>query len=73
MLCFEVITGLIILIGLFGWMDFLIIYKWAFYPINMFSTNPYEVSKLRNDPAVITVMINNFLKLGGQDVYFFDA
>jgi len=70
-LCFEVITGLIILIGLFGWMDFLIIYKWAFYPINMFSTNPAEVAKLRTDPAVISVMINNFLQLGGQDVYFF--
>jgi len=26
---FEVITGLIILNGLFGWMDFLIIYKWC--------------------------------------------
>lgn len=46
-LFFEVMTGLIILIGLFGWMDFLIIYKWAFYPLNMFSTQPVEVTKLR--------------------------
>lgn len=26
---FEVVTGLIILLGLFGWMDFLIYAKWA--------------------------------------------
>ena len=36
---FEVVTGLIILNGLFGWMDFLIISKWL-YPLNAYSTNP---------------------------------
>lgn len=29
-LIFEVITGLIILLGLFGWMDLLIFAKWSF-------------------------------------------
>lgn len=70
-LIFEVLTGLIILLGLFGWMDFLIIYKWAGYPVNAFSTAPIPFAKLNTDPAVITVMINNFLQLGSQDVYFF--
>lgn len=65
-LVFEVITGLIILNGLFGWMDFLIIFKWAGYPMNAYSTNAEVVAKLRNCPAIITVMINNFLKLGKQ-------
>lgn len=70
-LFFEVCTGLVILLGLFGWMDFLIIYKWAFYPLNVFSTNPKLIGLVRNDPAVITVMINNFLQVGTQSVYFF--
>jgi len=65
-LFFEVLTGLVILLGLFGWMDFLIIYKWAGYPVNAYSTNPTEASKLNTDPAVISVMINNFLKFGDQ-------
>jgi len=43
---FEVLTGLIILLGLFGWMDLLIIWKWAGYPVNAFSTAAAEVSKL---------------------------
>lgn len=34
---FEVICGLIILNGLFGWMDFLVIYKWC-YTLNPYST-----------------------------------
>lgn len=34
----EVVTGLIILNGLFGWMDILIIIKWL-YPMNPYSTN----------------------------------
>lgn len=75
-------TGLIILNGLFGWMDFLIIYKWAGYPMNAYATNSIDVLKLRNCPAIITVMINNFLKFGKQpgptgsgleDIYFFPS
>ena len=27
---FEVVTGLIIMLGLFGWMDFLIFAKWTY-------------------------------------------
>jgi len=36
----EVIAGLIILWGLFGWMNLLIIAKW-FFPIDIDSTDPY--------------------------------
>lgn len=39
---FEVVTGLIILIGLFGYMDVLIIIKW-FRPMNPYSTDPNMV------------------------------
>lgn len=35
---FEVVTGIIILNGLFGWMDILILIKW-FYPMNPYSTD----------------------------------
>lgn len=35
----EVVTGLIILNGLFGWMDMLIVIKWL-YPMNPASTDP---------------------------------
>ena len=70
-LVFEVITGIIILNGLFGWMDFLIISKWL-YPMNAYSTDPKEVMQIRNAPSIITAMINNFLKGGVQSVYFFE-
>lgn len=42
---FEVVTGLIILNGLFGWMDALIIIKW-FYPMNPYSSLPGMVDKI---------------------------
>ena len=35
---FEVVVGIIILNGLFGYMDVLIILKWA-YPMDAYSTN----------------------------------
>jgi len=60
---FEVVTGLIILNGLFGWMDFLILKKWL-YPMNAYSTNPTDIATLHNAPSIITTMINNFLKGG---------
>jgi V-type H+-transporting ATPase subunit a len=88
---FEVVAGLIILNGLFGWMDALIIMKWV-YPMNAYSTldTPCEGTEYANDdgvtymdcgpvltlrycPSIISVMINNFLKMGGQDVYFFEG
>jgi V-type H+-transporting ATPase subunit a len=80
-LFFEVIGGLIILLGLFGFMDALIVLKWG-YPMNAYSTDdePCKDEKmdcgpvftLRNCPSIISVMINNFLKMGTQDVYFFE-
>jgi len=67
-LVFEVITGFIILFGLFGWMDVLIFAKW-FYVMN---PNPQGTEsqmqamteRISNCPSIITVMIDNFLKLG---------
>lgn len=58
---FEVVTGLVILNGLFGWMDILIMAKWLF-TTNVYSTDPLQVWYIANLPAVITVMINNFMK-----------
>ena len=61
-LIFEVIGGLVILLGLFGWMDFLIIYKWAWYTMDPYSTELGVVQKLNLCPAIINTMINNFLE-----------
>jgi V-type H+-transporting ATPase subunit a len=60
---FEVITGLIILLGMFGWMDLLIFAKWR-YEMNPYSTDPEMISRIRYAPSIITVMINNFLAKG---------
>lgn len=75
----EVITGLIILLGLFGWMDLLIFSKWA-YPMNPYSLDPANASRISYAPSIITVMINNFLAGGypgqnaeGVEQYFFDG
>ena len=59
----EVVTGLIILLGLFGWMDILIIAKWL-YPMNPYSMNSDMFTRINQAPSVITVMINNFLAGG---------
>lgn len=64
-LYFEVVTGMIILNGLFGWMDFLIIYKW-FYKMNPYSSAPDMVARINAAPSIITIMINNFLAGGNQ-------
>lgn len=61
---FEVVTGLIILLGLFGWMDALILAKW-YYVMNPDSDNPNMQERIANAPSIITTMINNFL--GIQD------
>jgi len=78
--CTEVITGLIILNGLFGWMDILIIVKWL-YPMNPYSTDEDMKTRINRAPSIITVMINNLLGQGKQpfvlpsggttDVYLF--
>lgn len=62
----EVVTGLIILLGLFGWMDILIIAKWL-YPMNPYSMNSDMFTRINQAPSVITVMINNFLAGGNQE------
>lgn len=59
----EVVTGLIILLGLFGWMDILIIAKWV-YPMNPYSMNLDMFNQINQAPSIITVMINNFLAGG---------
>jgi V-type H+-transporting ATPase subunit a len=46
-LTFEVIGGLIILNGLFGWMDALIIMKWV-YPMNAYSTDESPCTDTEN-------------------------
>lgn len=82
-LIFEVIGGLIILWGLFGWMDVLIVIKWLFvmdpYDDNAPTADATQDAKFNNSyyriavaPSIITVMINNFLVGGVQDVVYSD-
>lgn len=59
----EVVTGLIILNGLFGWMDILIVVKWL-YPMNPYSTDDHMKTRINQAPSIITVMINNLLGQG---------
>lgn len=75
----EVVTGLIILFGLFGWMDVLIVSKWL-YEMNPYSQDPVMQNKISYAPSIITVMINNFLAGGypgtndaGVQQYFFES
>jgi len=62
-LIFEVITGLVILLGMFGWMDLLIFSKWT-YVMNPYSIDPAMQETISTAPSIITVMINNFLAGG---------
>lgn len=66
-LIFEVITGLIILLGLFGWMDLLIVAKWN-YIMNPYSQEFAMQNIIAYAPSIITVMINNFLAGGNPGV-----
>lgn len=71
-LIFEVFTGLIILLGLFGWMDVLIIAKWNAY-INAYAWGPANETYrayVSSAPSIITVMIDNFLGSGMEDYYY---
>jgi V-type H+-transporting ATPase subunit a len=69
----EVIFGLIILLGLFGWMDILIIGKW-FYPIDIDDRTPsadIEENRLyyeTEDPKLIESGENYILKYQGDAV-----
>lgn len=69
-LIFEVITGLVILLGMFGWMDLLIFSKWT-YAMNPYSVDPAMQETIKSAPSIITVMINNFLAGGypGTNAY----
>jgi V-type H+-transporting ATPase subunit a len=64
---FEVVTGLIILNALFGWMDILIIIKWL-YPMNPYSTNPTMQYRINSAPSIIrilpTVLSTTKIRLG---------
>ena len=52
---FEFIPQLIFMIGLFGYMDFLIVFKWL---------KPWDNHTIPGAPSIITTMINLPLKLG---------
>lgn len=52
-LVFEVIVGLVILLGLFGWMDALVIAKW-FFPIDLDNNLPANAAALPEDPTTPT-------------------
>jgi len=73
---FEVITGLIILLGLFGWMDVLIFSKW-YFTMNPYSSDDNMIERIQTAPSIITTMINNFLKImdwanQNTEVFFWD-
>jgi len=71
-LIFEVITGLVMLLGLFGWMDLLIYGKW-FFPLDFSSRNITQVTGVseyegdlvnRLTPSVINIMITSVFSGG---------
>lgn len=86
---FEVVTGLIILLGLFGWMDVLIFAKWfnEYVAYNFMEpagpTRDEQANKVGQSPSIYNLMINNFLKAGKNtgldvegntvDLYLFDG
>ena len=57
----EVIAGTIILLGLFGWMDFLIFAKW-FLPMDI-QTNAGTTTN-QNAPSIIGILINTVFNMG---------
>jgi len=66
-LFFEVFTGLVIFWGLIGWLVFLVLYKWMFYPVNAYAaelTNPAEFAKLNMSPSLINTMTSLTVSLG---------
>lgn len=74
---FEVVTGLVMLLGLFGWMDLLIYAKW-FFPINFMDRTVQDGEFLgdlvnRVTPSVINIMITTVFggaKATGKDYSF---
>lgn len=74
-LFFEVILGLVVFWGLFGWMDFLIFAKWTF-PVNAYlskTDDPTNFRYINTSPSIISTMINNFLSTGNQYVNYNDG
>jgi len=61
---FEVVTGLVILLFLFGWMDLLIFVKW--FKENNIDNPDYTQAKIDNErmPSIITIMIITAFKFG---------
>ena len=57
---FEFIPQLIFMVALFGYMDFLIVYKWL---------KPWKLYDA-NAPSIITTMINLPLKVGKTVLFF---
>ena len=62
---FEFLPQIVLLLVLFGWMDFLIILKWL---RTMDLNNPADAESIQNAPAIITTMINMFLAAGSSPV-----
>jgi len=61
---FEVVTGLVILIFLFGWMDLLIFLKW-FYPLDIDAQDQAQAAQDNaNMPSIISIMITMAFQFG---------
>jgi len=66
---FEFIPQILLLLALFGWMDLLIIAKWAEHKdieTNYAKDSP-ELEKIRKSPAIITTMIDMFLRFASNE------
>jgi V-type H+-transporting ATPase subunit a len=64
--CFEFIPQILLLLGLFGWMDALIIGKWL-TPMYVDANIKYDSAKYEQThlaPPIITTMIDMFLAIG---------
>jgi V-type H+-transporting ATPase subunit a len=79
---FEFVPQIVLMLALFGWMDILIIAKWL-YPKDIESNfvpddnMESDFNKVNKAPAIITTMIDMFLKLGdnhkpdGNEGYYY--
>ncbi len=65
---FEFIPQILLLLGLFGWMDVLIIGKWL-TPKNvdiLYEEGTQGFDEIHKSPAIITTMIDIFLAFGSN-------
>lgn len=58
-LWFEFVPQIIFLVGLFGYMDFLIVFKWL---------KTWTKDTIEHSPSIISTMMGLGLKLGATDV-----